>query len=249
MNEREIANGFSPVWSEHFPMLSPTFIVAFNQAFVRPILGKDRIVSAVSSRAKTAHPDVLAEFGFRIAASALRSGISVQALARDTDITEVANEAAARRILEFRPALAPNDLRLSLEEQQEGFRLASVYEQFLKLWPSENVTFWPVIKGNGLVNSCCADLAVGKTLYEVKTVSRPFHSRDLRQLLVYLALQAATGEPRWEYGGLFNPRLGVFCSFSVDWLVTRLSGGRPPKLVFTDFLDYLVRDVVQDRRF
>jgi hypothetical protein len=77
MNEREIANGFSAVWSEHFPMLSPTFIVAFNQAFVRPILGKDGIVSAVSSKAKTAHPDVLAEFGFRIAASALQAGMAV----------------------------------------------------------------------------------------------------------------------------------------------------------------------------
>jgi len=249
MNEREIANGFSAVWSEHFPMLSPTFIVAFNQAFVRPILGKDGIVSAVSSKAKTAHPDVLAEFGFRIAASALQAGTSVKAVARDTDITEAANAAAAKRILEFRSALALNDLRLSLKEQQEGFRLASVYEQFLKLWPSENVTFSPEIKGNGLLNTCFADLAVGKTLYEVKTVSRPFHSRDLRQLLVYLALQSSTGEPRWEYGGLLNPRLGVFCSFSVDWLVTRLSGGRPPKLVFMDFIQSLTRDVVHDRRF
>ena len=87
-------------------MLSPTFIVAFNQAFVRPILGKDGIVSAVSSKAKTAHPDVLAEFGFRIAASALQAGTSVKAVARDTDITEAANAAAAKRILEFRSALA-----------------------------------------------------------------------------------------------------------------------------------------------
>jgi hypothetical protein len=36
MNEREIANGFSAVWSEHFPMLSPTFIVAFNQVLCVP---------------------------------------------------------------------------------------------------------------------------------------------------------------------------------------------------------------------
>ena len=249
MNEREIANGFSAVWTEHFPMLSPAFIVAFNQAFVRPILGKDGIVSPVSSKGTTAHPDVLAEFGFRIAASAYRAGTSVKVAANAADIVEAANAEAARRILEFRPTLALNDLRLSLKEQEEGFRLASVYGQFLKLWPSEDVTFSPKIKGNGLLNTCFADLAVGKTLYEVKTVSRPFQSRDLRQLLVYLALQSATGEPRWEYGGLLNPRLGVFCSFSLDWLVTRLSGGRQPKLVFMDFIQALTRDVVHDRRF
>jgi hypothetical protein len=83
----------------------------------------------------------------------------------------------------------------------------------------------------------------------VKTVSRPFQSRDLRQLLVYLALQSATGESRWDYGGLLNPRLSLFCTFSVDWLVTRLSGGRPPKVVFTDFVQALARDFVHDRRF
>lgn len=230
-------------------MLSPTFIVAFNEAFVRHILGRDRIVSEVASRTKTAHPDVLAEFAFRIAASARHAGTSVKAIARDTDIIELANAGAARRILEVRSAPVPNDLRLSLKEQQEGFRLATVYEQFFNLWPSESVAFSPEIKGNGVLNTCFADLAVGKTLYEVKTVSRPFQSRDLRQLLVYLALEAATGVPRWDYGGLFNPRLGVFCSFSADWLVTRLSGGRPPKLVFMNFVQSLTRDFVHDRRF
>lgn len=249
MNEREVANGFAAVWSEHFPMLSPAFIVAFNQAFVRPILGKDGIVSAVASKEKTAHPDVLAEFAFRIAAGVLEAGTSVKAVAKDPSLTEAANIMAAKKIFEFRDSLALNDLRLSLKEQQEGFHLASVYEQFLKLWPSEHVTFSPAIKGNGLLNTCFADLAVGKTLYEVKTVSRPFQSRDLRQLLVYLALQSATGDMRWEYGGLLNPRLGVFCSFNVDWLVTRLSGGRPPKLVFLDFIQALARDVVHDRQF
>ena len=68
-------------------MLSPTFIVAFNQAFERPILGKDGIVSAVSPQAKAAHPDALEEFGFRRAASALHAGMSVKAVARDINIT------------------------------------------------------------------------------------------------------------------------------------------------------------------
>ena len=106
-----------------------------------------------------------------------------------------------------------------------------------------------MVRGNGLLSSCFADLSVGSTLFEVKTVARPFHSRDLRQLLVYLALQSATGERRWDNGGLFNPRLSVFCTFSIDWLVTRLSGGRPPKMVFTDFVQSLARDLVLDRRF
>jgi hypothetical protein len=249
MNEREIANGFSAVWSEYFPMLSPTFIVAFNEAFVRPILGSTGIVQPVSSKVKTVRPDVLAEFGFRLASSAFQTGISVKMAASDKLISDAANSAAAKRIREFRPGLPLDELRLSLQEQQEGIRLAAVYEEFLRLWPTETVTFSPMVRGNGMLSSCFADLAVGRTLFEVKTVSRPFQSRDLRQLLVYLALQSTTGEPRWDYGGLLNPRLSLFCTFSVDWLVTRLSGGRPPKVVFTDFVQALARDFVQDRRF
>jgi hypothetical protein len=249
MNERDIANGFSAVWSEFFPMLSPTFIVAFNDAFVHPILGSAGIVQAVPSKAKTVRPDVLAEFGFRLASAAFEAGISVKAAARDKSVLDAADAAASKRIREFRPNLRLEELRLNKPEQQEGARLAAVYEEFLKLWPTESATFSPLIRGNGLLSSCFADLSVGSTLFEIKTVVRPFHSRDLRQLLVYLALQSATGERRWDYGGLFNPRLSVFCTFNIDWLVTRLSGGRPPKLVFADFVQALARDFVLDSRF
>ena len=86
-------------------------------------------------------------------------------------------------------------------------------------------------------------------MYEIKTVSQNFQSRDIRQLLIYLALQAATGDRRWLYGGLFNPREGVFCRFSVDWLVERLSGGRPPLDVLVGFFLALSRDAEIETRF
>jgi len=249
MNERDIANGFSAVWSEFFPMLSPTFIVAFNEALVRPILGSGGIVRPVSSKVRTVRPDVLAEFGFRLASTAFQGGVSVKTAARDKSQMEAAHSAAATRISEFRPDLPLGEFRLNALEQREGVRLAAVYEEFLRLWPTEVATFSPMVRGYGLLSSCFADLAVGRTLFEVKTVVRPFHSRDLRQLLVYLALQSATGERRWDYGGLFNPRLSLFCTFNIDWLVTRLSGGRPPNIVFTDFVQALARDSVLDHRF
>jgi hypothetical protein len=230
-------------------MLSPTFIIAFNDTFARPILGNNGIVQPVPSDIKTVRSDVLAEFGFRLASLAYQSGITVRIAASDTAIVDAANSAAATRIREFRPVLSLDELRLGVQEQTEGIRLATVYEEFLRLRPTEVVTFSPAVRGNGILNSCFADLGVGKTLFEVKTVSRPFQSKDLRQLLVYLALESAAGEPRWEYGGFLNPRLSIFCTFSVDWLVSRLSGGRPSKAVFTDFVQALARDFVQDRRF
>lgn len=249
MNERDVANGFSALWSEHFPMLSPTFIMAFNESFVCPIFGRAGIVEAVQAGPRSAGADLLAEFAFRLAAAANAAGMSVNTAAADKSISESALAAAADRIYEFRPELNVHGLSLEEPERQEGVRLAVVYEEFFSLWPTERIAFSPAIKGSGILGSCFADLAIGRTLYEVKTVSRPFHSCDLRQLLVYLALESVTGEHRWDYGGLFNPRSGRFCRVSLDWLVTRLSGGRPPKIVFADFVQALVRDSELDRRF
>jgi hypothetical protein len=249
MNEREIASGFSGAWAEHFPMLSPTFIIAFNEAFVRPIFGRNGIVQPVENQDGTSYPDVLAEFAFQLAAIAFDKKVPVRAVAADPSELANANLVAAERVRRFRPNLTLDELRIAESGQNEGARLASAYEEFHSLWPSERATFLPEIRGNGVLSSCFADLSIGKSLFEVKTVSRPFQSKDLRQLLVYLALQSATGERRWEDGGLFNPRRGVYAHFSIDWLVTRLSGGRPTKIVFSEFLQSCNRDVVLDRHF
>ena len=154
MNERDIANGFSALWSEFFPMLSPTFIIAFNDAFVRPILGRGGIVEPVPLRVGSERHDVLAEFAFRLAAVASQSGLSAKAAAADESTLSAAASAATHRIHEFGPDLPIGNLDLEEFEKQEGIRLAAVYEEFLTLWPAEPITFSPMIKGSGFLNSC-----------------------------------------------------------------------------------------------
>ena len=250
MNEREVAKDFSALWEEFFPMLSPTFIVAFNEAFVRPIFGHQGIVAPVRSLAPSHRPDVVAEFAFQFAEASYEADVPVRVLRGDDVLMRSTFALALERIRELRPDMGREETYLDQTEQDDGVRLASVYEEFLGLWPAtETVIFSPAIPGNGVLGRCYADLTIGNTLYEVKTVNRRFQSRDLRQLLVYFALASMTGEKRWEYGGLFNPRMAAFCTFGIDWLVTRLSGGRPPKLVFPDFLQALSRDSVLDRHF
>jgi hypothetical protein len=82
-------------------------------------------------------------------------------------------------------------------EQSEGVALSRTYERFIGRWPANAaVEFSAPIAGANIVASCRADLSIGTALYEIKTVSRNFQSRDIRQLLIYLALQAATGDRR-----------------------------------------------------
>jgi hypothetical protein len=95
-----------------------------------------------------------------------------------------------------------------------------------------------------------ADLSIGKTLFEVKTVERNIASKDLRQLLVYLALQSATGEKRWSQGGFFNPRRGLVYEFSIDKIIPLISGGRLASEVFQDMVQFFgTRDIQIDSAF
>ena len=245
-----MARGFPAVWSNFFPMLTPAFIIAFNEAYVHRIPVFDGEMLPISTNTSPNHSDVLAEFSFRLAATAYLRGISVKEASDNLLILREACEEAMRKIRGLREVGQPDSLELTETELAEGVRLAGVHEHFYSLrLPKDEVVFSPGVRGCGVLNSCRADLSIGNTLYEVKTVSRNFQSRDLRQLLVYLALQDATSESRWQFGGLMNPRVGVFCRFSIEWLVARLSGGRAPKLVFLDFLEALSRDTVMDRRF
>lgn len=250
MNERDVAKGFSSHWEESFPLLSPNFITAFNEAYVQPIIDTRGVVKPVRFGGNPHNADLLAEFSFALAAAAHKVSVSVRSLSADEKASRRAFTAALDKIRARRTggSVLPSDL--SGRETREALRIARVYERFLDSRPAnEAIEFSPRLAGASVLGNCRADLSVGRTLYEVKTVNRNFHSVDLRQLIVYFALEAVGGTDRWQYGGLFNPRLGVFCRFSIDWLIVRLSGGRPPRLVLWDFMAALARDVVLDSRF
>lgn len=81
------------------------------------------------------------------------------------------------------------------------------------------------------------------------TVNRNFGSVDIRQLFVYLALQAISSKPRWSSAGLFNPRRATWCRFDVEPFVALISGGRTMDNVCEMFLRKFARDVELDSVF
>jgi len=93
-------------------------------------------------------------------------------------------------------------------------------------------------------------MSIGESLFEVKTVDRNLAGKDIRQLLVYLALQAATGDRKWRSGGLFNPRRARYYQFYVDELVPKMSGGNSAAEVLREIVEFLsTRDIQVDATF
>ena len=129
--------------------------------------------------------------------------------------------------------------------------MARNYERFFEQrCGGENIEFGPVIPGAGFLAECRADISVGATLFEVKTVNRNLAGKDIRQLFIYLALQNATGQRRWKAAGFFNPRRAIYHEFLVVDLIERISGGRSSSEIFQDFIDFVsVRDIQFDTVF
>ncbi|HET7675964.1 MAG TPA: hypothetical protein VFL54_10615, partial [Gammaproteobacteria bacterium] len=139
---------------------------------------------------------------------------------------------------------------LNDDEILESFALAAQYRALFDFVGAAKVEFNPIIRGAGFLGVCSADLSIDDTLYEVKTVSRKITGRDIRQLMVYLALQYSTGIRRWISAGFFNPRKSLHYKFSIEHLIYRTSGGRAVPDVFGAIIDFLsTRGVEIDTEF
>ena len=128
----------------------------------------------------------------------------------------------------------------------KGLRWHAIISSFL----INAAKFGPTIQGSGFLSKCRADISAGRALYEVKTVDRNLAGKDIRQLIVYLALQNATGNSRWDKAGFFNPRKSIYHEFSVAEIIQQMAGGRSAPDVFQELIDFIARrDVEFDSKF
>ncbi len=233
ISERNLARAFESVWQSLFPMLTPAFMRTFNEDFLKPIdtrhTGMARAVPVESNS-----PDLVSEFGIQLARAVVEGNVLIEDVAEDPTVLSPAWNKAQAVVARYEGELPDlTEVPMFDVDRDEGLGLADNLVAFVGLIDG-TVQFSPSIPGANVLSQCEADLAVEDTLVEIKTVSRGFRSNDLRQLLVYLALDWVRG-PQWRKGCLVNPRRAVWADFEVDWLVRRLSG-RPAADTFGDFI-------------
>jgi hypothetical protein len=88
----------------------------------------------------------------------------------------------------------------------------------------------PVFPGCGIIDASKGDLIVSDILFEVKAGDRLFRSIDVRQLIMYSTLNYISQSFRIERLGLFNPRIGVSATISIDDLCFEISGKNSTEL-------------------
>lgn len=101
----------------------------------------------------------------------------------------------------------------------------------------------PVFPGCGFVGNAEGDILLGRVLYEVKAANRTFRVGDVRQLLVYSALNS--GRPTFEISsvGLVNPLQGTWEEWSLDELSWAIAG-RTAADVMRSIVDYMASDLI-----
>ena len=249
ISERILAGGFSPIWQGAFPLLTPNFIQAFNRHHVEPLRKKSGGRARAATRGADVNaPDLAAEMGVQAARISTDGGISIADVFADDALVARAWERSLELYVRYEGVL-PSGSRDPAEraEVEEARMLAENIALFIADGEG-NVAFGPRIPGFGVVPECEADLAVGRQLVEVKTVRRNFSSRDLKQMLLYFALDWVSGRRRWKSGCLLNPRRAIRADFVVEALVRRISGTSVAE-AFRSLLEGISRDVEVDGRF
>lgn len=89
---------------------------------------------------------------------------------------------------------------------------------------ARNYEVKPKFAGCGLLDACEGDYIDSSCLYEIKAGDRNFRITDIRQLLIYSALDYSANRNRFEKIGLFNPRTGLFWVRNLNDVLLEVSG-------------------------
>lgn len=107
----------------------------------------------------------------------------------------------------------------NLYEKLEIYSIAETLELYRKTISNKAVPLpYPQFSGCGTLDACCGDLIVDDILVEVKSGNRNFRSMDIRQVLIYCALNSVQRKYDIRSVSCVNPRRGVYFLVDLDTL-------------------------------
>lgn len=251
ISERTFAASFPSFWHELFPLLTSRFMGIFNEAYEKTLVGADGTSLLSVPITPSTRADMVSELAFRSVQFAQMHKIPLRELMNFPEVFSEASTKAfelAQRYDGRKPELMKP---FSQAEISESLMLAQNYSALFTACPQDAmVEFLPQFPGCGFLNAAEGDLCINDTLIEVKTTTRKVASKDMRQLITYLALDSSRGLGRWSSIAIFNPRRGTLHQAEIAPLMLRLSGGRTRVDVLGEIVDFVqTHSVEDDRRF
>ena len=247
ITERSFASSFPGFWQELLPLLTPSCVHLLNAGHEEHLQDENGLeLAPVETSEETRDVAIVSEFAYHLASEAFQRALSVSNAFDDDTVRGAAQTAALDLVNRYEGRNVLPDASLNAAEMDEGLQLAARYESFARSQGgAERCIFQVPMKGCGFLRACAADLVIGDYLVEVKTVKRSLAGKDIRQLVVYLALSSVTQSDLWQHAGFFNPRRATFHRFRTHELIDLMSGGKSVVDVYTELLDFTCSSDVQ----
>jgi hypothetical protein len=202
ISEKNFVTSFNSSWQELAPTIQP-YVRAIN-------LGTFHFASPLKSKNEPKRRAIVNEISFLIFKSSINSIMSLKDIFESDELGKI-SEQSLSLAKSFQILSNEELIPATKTELKEALSLA----ERLKLYLDQNekeqkINVSPAFKGCGFIDDCYGDLLIGKTLYESKAGDRTFRLVDLKQILVYLALNYANKSYDIQDVGFVNPRLGIY---------------------------------------
>jgi hypothetical protein len=225
ITEKQFALGFSGFWQGLLPMME-NHIRSTNERL-------ERFARPMVSSSPTATHGLVSELAFRMFVASAQARLPVEALSSGqirACVEAATSHIRGMRQLSRTPVPDPRP-----DEIAEATLLAQRHTLFFKR--ADELILMPTFPGCGWLMECSGDVLSGSMLYEVKAGQRGFRSLDIRQALIYCALNFAAKHHDIASVCLVNPRLGVFVEEDLEDLCLSLSGA-PAVEVLAAIVEY-----------
>jgi hypothetical protein len=229
ISEKQFASEFSGFWAETLPFLTPQAISELNLSGTRMGGGRREWMKPLAGSGDNSNNDVIAETAFGLFAESLKANTPILKLLEDAALVQRIEESANHRVLGLRREAV---LRAHSAQPRTGeaIDLALRLETYFEDYSLDSIVIQPRFKGCGILDSCYGDILAKKSLCELKMVDRNLRSADIRQVLVYCALNYRSSQYEIDSVAILNPRRGLEFSFVVEDLAERASGKNASEL-------------------
>lgn len=229
ISERVLSRHYLSFWADLLPW-SEKFAHLVNLSYERYHLEFESSIYAASERA-IVNELAFEWFGWALESDSDLSKISPGGLAslEDKVITKIGRLSSAEW----------GSLSFSDAERAEARSIAnSIQHYFSSNHPNEAITVSPQFLGCGFLDACYGDAIAGNCLIEIKAGDRNFRSMDVRQVLVYAALNKVSEQYNLDDIILLNPRRGIYYRTTIEALCVE-SGGHSSDDVLSEIVNFV----------
>jgi hypothetical protein len=220
ISEVSFSRGYTSFWAEYAPWLND-YVSSINKGIV------ERLQYPIEIEDDSIHRSIN-----NIIAFTLFKNVIVNS---DNDIEKAFVEAKK---------IAANYPRNNIESYtlSESYKkiILSQCKRLVERYKDKSTEFYPQFSGCGIMESCQGDIFYNETLVEIKAGERGVLSSDIKQIIIYCALNWLSKNPkiikRVEF---YNPRQGILWESELEELIITVSS-LPIEDLFDQIGKYLI---------